>query len=66
MSIQKDEVQSKRFDKGTSFGQKRKAGQKSIEVPQKNLRLSGDFHHFRWISIFYRERKTLTFCNGGS
>ena len=33
MCIRKDEVQSKSADKETSSGQKRKADQKSVEVP---------------------------------
>ena len=47
ISIGKDEVHAKNFDKGKSYGQKRKVEKWFVEVPQRNLRLSGPLCSFQ-------------------
>ena len=47
MSIGKDEIRPRSFDKGSSSGQKRKAEQRTMGVPQRNLRPGDPFRSFQ-------------------
>ncbi|XP_031744116.1 uncharacterized protein LOC116404788 [Cucumis sativus] len=47
MSIGKDERQPRSFDKGSSSGQKRKVEQRTVGVPQRNLRPGDPFRSFQ-------------------
>ena len=47
MSIGKDEIRARSFDKGSSSGQKRKVEQRTVGIPQRNLRLGDPFCSFQ-------------------
>ena len=47
MSIGKDERQPRSFNKGSSSGQKRKVEQRTVGVPQRNLRPGDPFRSFQ-------------------